>query len=449
MTFPQNFVWGAATSAYQIEGAAFEDGKGLSIWDEFCRTPGAIPNGDTGEIACDHYHHFRGDVQLMKQIGLQAYRFSISWARIFPSGTGQINHQGIDFYSSLVDELLAAGITPYATLFHWDLPLGIQERGGWLQRDSAGWFADYAHVMTKHLGDRVKNWITINEPTIFLKYGSVQGIHAPGNHWSEKEYICAAHHVLLSHGTAVQAVRAASDAQTKIGFAFVGSAMVPASPADDDVRAAKAATFAVGSDLEFSNAWWMDPILLGSYPEDGRERYGKFLPAGAAADLRVIHEPVDFMGFNTYSGIKIAAERGGGFREVPFAKDHPVTAFNWYIVPESLYWTSRFFTERYHIPLYVTENGMSNDDRVSVDGCVHDPERIAFLRSYLTRLGDAVADGADVRGYFHWSLLDNFEWAAGMTQRFGLVYVDFATQERTLKDSADWYRKVIEANRIY
>ena len=448
MAFPKNFVWGAATSAYQIEGAAYEGGKGLSIWDTFCRTPDVILQNDTGDIACDHYHRYREDVQLMKQIGIHAYRFSIAWSRILSNGTGQVNHQGIDFYKSLVDELLAAGITPYPTLYHWDLPQALQNRGGWLQRDSTGWFADYAQVMVKNLGDRVRHWMTINEPQIFLKYGGMQGIHAPGTHWSQEEYIRAGHHVLLAHGSAMQAIRAAAVKPVQAGFAFVGSATVPASTSSDDIQAAERAMFDVGDDLETSNTWWMDPILLGAYPEDGLERHGKNLPEKYAADLRVINEPVDFMGFNTYSGRLIAASKGNLYEEVAFPKNYPVTAFNWYVVPESLYWTSKFFTERYHIPLYITENGMSNVDRVSSDGCVHDPERIEFLRSYLHQLELAISEGADVRGYFQWSLLDNFEWAAGTSQRFGLVYVDFSTQKRTLKDSAGWYRRVIEENRI-
>ena len=445
--FPETFLWGAAAAAYQIEGAAFEGGRGRSVWDDFCDRKGAVKNGDTGAVACDHYHHFGGDIEIMKELGLHAYRLSISWPRVLPQGIGAANETGLDFYDRLVDGLLAAGITPWVTLFHWDMPSALFEKGGWLCRDSADWMGVYADLVTRRLGDRVTDWITLNEPQVFIQHGHSDGGHAPGLKLTLREQLIAGHNAMRAHGHAVKAIRAASPGPCLVGYTAVGCA---GCPVDDDpatIAAARIASTTIDPSHHFNNTWWMDPVCLGKYPEQGMEVFG------AAADglddpddLAEMNQPIDFLGLNTYQAGHVKAGPDGEPVEVERAPGHPVTHFDWPVVPESLRWAPFFVHERYGLPIYITENGLASMDWVARDGRVHDANRIDFTARYLEQLGMAVADGADVRGYFHWSILDNFEWAEGYNRRFGMVHVNYGTLERTVKDSARWYSGVIGCN---
>ncbi len=443
MRFPEDFVFGAATASYQIEGAAYEDGKGLSVWDMLCRKEGAVWQGQSGDVACDHYHRYREDVGLMREIGLNAYRFSISWPRVLPAGVGAVNEAGLGFYDRLVDELLAAGIAPYATLFHWDYPYELYCRGGWLNPDSPDWFADYARVIVDRLCDRVRHWMTLNEPQCFIGLGHLTGGHAPGDKLGLAEVLRAAHHSLLAHGKAVQAIRAGARSESLVGFAPVGAPRMPASDDPADIEAARAAMFSVGGRDLWANVFWMDPVFLGRYPEDALANFGTLMPVVRDGDLETISQPLDFFGVNTYSGSYVRAGADGRPEGVGLRTGHPITAFKWNVTPDALYWGPRFFFERYGLPVVVTENGMSDTDWVSLDGRVHDAERTDYLHRHLLQIARAIRDGVDVRGYFVWTLTDNFEWAEGFKERFGIVYTDFETQERVMKDSARWYREVI------
>ncbi|HNR11986.1 MAG TPA: GH1 family beta-glucosidase [Thermodesulfobacteriota bacterium] len=450
MAFPTDFIWGAATSAYQIEGAAAEDGRGPSIWDHFCRKQGAVWQEQSGDTACDHYHRYANDVALMKRIGLQAYRFSVSWSRVLPQGFGTANAKGLDFYDRLVDRLLAAGITPFLTLYHWDFPQALQERGGWLQPESSDWFAAYTDLVVNRLSDRVQYWFTFNEPQIFVELGFHDGRHAPGERLPFSEVLAISHNVLRAHGKAVQAIRQISRSKPWVGYAAaVSEVPVPATLKADDIEAARQAFFSIETENLISNSWWTDPMIFGQYPSEGLQRFERSLPALESDSMRIINQPLDFIGINVYSGKKYRQAKDGKPKAVPFEAGHPLTSFQWPVVPESLYWAARFYAERYHKPLYVSENGMSNVDWVSLDGRVHDPQRIDFLRRYLQELRRACDTGIDIRGYFHWSLMDNFEWAAGYRERFGIVHIDYPTQKRTLKDSAFWYKKVISARGLH
>jgi beta-glucosidase len=445
VAFPSDFVWGAATSAYQVEGAARRDGGGLSVWDTFCVKDGATHAAHTGEIACDHYHRFEDDVELMKDLSLGAYRLSISWPRVMPQGTGAINERGLAFYDRLIDRLLAAGITPWVTLFHWDYPYELYCRGGWLNRDSACWFADYAQLIVDHLGDRVAHWIPLNEPQIFLGLGHLTGLHAPGVKLSRKDFLLATHHTLLAHGRGVQVIRARAKLSPTIGCAPVGFTRYPASNNPADIEAARSAMFAADGNWD-CNTWYNDPVIHGRYPEDGLRAVGADAPPIASGDFETMRQPLDFFGVNIYNGSPVAQGPAGKPIEPPRPPGHPTTACKWTIDPESLYWGPRFFFERYKLPIVITENGLSNCDWIALDGQCHDPQRIDYTRRYLLALHRAIRDGVDVRGYFHWSLLDNFEWHSGYSERFGLVHVDFQTLKRTPKDSYHWYANLIRTN---
>ena len=446
MTFPIGFVWGAAASSYQIEGAAYKDGKGLSTWDTFCQKAGTIWNGQSGDTACDHYHRYEEDVGLMKQIGLHAYRLSISWPRVVPQGLGAINPKGLEFYDRLIDELLAADISPHVTLFHWDYPYELYRRGGWLNRGSSDWFAEYVKVVVEKLSDRVKYWITLNEPQCFIGLGHQFGFHAPGDRLEFAEVLTAAHNALLAHGKAVQTIRAYSKVESRIGLAPVGIINIPATDGSEDVEAARHAMFSVTSKNCWNNTWWTDPVFCGRYPEDGLELFGSDVPPIQDQDMQMICQPLDFLGVNIYFGQMTRASKDGQPEAVPFPVGHAMTAFRFPVSPEALYWGPRFLWERYQTPIIITENGMSNVDWASLDGKVHDPQRIDFLHLYLLELQKACKHGVEVHGYFQWSILDNFEWTEGYKERFGLVYVDYPTQKRTLKDSAYWYKEVIASN---
>jgi len=446
MSFPKNFVWGTAAASYQIEGAADEDGKGPSVWDMLCRKPGAVYNGHTGDVACDHYHRYPEDVALLKSFDVQAYRLSLSWPRVLPTGTGTVNEKGLAFYDRLVDALLEAGITPWVTLFHWDFPLELYYRGGWLNRDSADWFGDYATLIAKRLGDRVTHWMTLNEPQVYINAGHLDGRHAPGDKLALHEVLRAAHNTLRAHGRGVQAIRAASPQPCRVGYAPASHPRMPASDSPADIDAARCAFFATPAKNLATMSWWLEPVFKGSYPEDGWKFFGPDVPRIVPGDLELIAQPVDFFGINIYAGDRVRATADGGFEKVPFPVGMPRTAFDWPITPDAMYWTARFCHERYGKPIVVTENGISCTDNVALDGKVHDPVRIDFTRRHLLELERAIDGGVPIEGYFHWSFIDNFEWADGYRQRFGLVHCDFATGKRTPKDSAAWYGEVIRTN---
>ncbi|MEO0455396.1 MAG: GH1 family beta-glucosidase [Cyanobacteria bacterium P01_A01_bin.114] len=441
MTFPKQFIWGAAAASYQIEGGAAD--RGLSVWDMMCREPGRVWGGNTGQVACDHYHRFAEDIQLMGQIGLQAYRFSISWPRVLPEGTGAVNAQGLAFYDRLVDGLLEAGIQPWATLFHWDYPYALYCRGGWLNRDSADWFADYVRLMVDTLSDRVSHWMPQNEPQCFLGLGHQTGEHAPGLKLGFSEVLLAAHHALLAHGKAVQVIRSRARSQPTIGTAPVGFVKIPASHQPEDITIARQSMFSIIHKNCWNNTWFADPLFLGNYPQDGLALFEAHLPPIQEGDMATICQPLDFYGVNIYQG-QVTPSADGAVKAT--VNGPPLTVMDWPITPAALYWGPWFLYERYQKPIVVTENGMANTDWVHCDGQVHDPQRIDFLTGYLREFGRAIADGVEAKGYFLWSIMDNFEWAYGYKYRFGLVYVDYATQKRLLKDSAMWYKTVIESN---
>ncbi|MFL5945620.1 MAG: GH1 family beta-glucosidase [Gaiellaceae bacterium] len=436
-TFPSDFVWGAATASFQIEGAAREDGRGESVWDRFCATPGKVRGGDTGDVACDFYHRYRDDVRLMKQLGLDAFRFSIAWPRVLPAGRGAVNDAGLDFYDRLVDELLANEITPFATLFHWDSPQALEDEGGWSERSTAEAFVEYVDAVANRLGDRVQHWITHNEPWVYAWVGHAWGEHAPGRR-SEADAVAVAHHLLLSHGWAVDAIRRASP-DARVGITLNLAQIYPATAAPEDEAAAYQRD---GED----NRWFLDPIFRGSYPADLLDRSELVAPHVRDGDLDAIATPLDFLGVNNYSRFIVAAGANGP--RVVGNPDAQHTDMGWEVYPDGLHDVLVRVARDYEPPaIYVTENGAAFPDVRVHDGGVHDVERTAYLESYIGAVGRAVVDGAPVKGYFVWSLLDNFEWAFGYSKRFGIVYVDYPTLERVPKDSFYWYRDLLGSRR--
>ena len=448
MGFAKDFVWGAATSSYQIEGTGRDSGKGQNIWDVFTKEPGRVYEGHTGDIACDHYHRFREDVAYMKELGLKGYRFSIDWSRVLPEGTGKVNEKGIDFYNALIDELLEQGIEPYITLYHWELPYEIYKRGGWMNPEIVEWFGQYARLVAERFSDRVKYFFTLNEPQCFVGLGFLQGCHAPGVKAPLRDTFEMAHNALKAHGRAVQMLRAYGKQNVQIGYAPTSGMCYPEKETPKDIEAARKALFALPDDLSnwtWNVSWWSDPVILGKYPEEGMKKYEKYLPVITDEDMKLISQPIDFYGQNIYNGRCIRMGTDGRPEEVRRPAVFTKTATNWPVTPEALYWGPKFLYERYRKPIYITENGMACHDTVSQDGKVHDPNRIDFLARYLKNLKRA-AEEIDIRGYFQWSLMDNFEWDKGYAERFGIIYVDFETQERIWKDSAYWYRDLIRRN---
>jgi beta-glucosidase len=442
--FPQGFLWGAATAAYQVEGAVHTDGRGESIWDRFCRKPGAIAHGDTGDIACDHYNRWREDVENMRVLGLSAYRFSVAWPRIFPLGHGRVEQRGLAFYESLVDALLAAGIEPAVTLYHWDLPQALQDKGGWTNRDTASWFADYAECMFNHLGDRVKTWMTFNEPQVSAFLGYAQGVHAPGL----KDYgaaVQASHILLRAHSLGVQAYRQVSPAANRIGITLD---LHPVHPFTDGMSDIEAARFADG----VINRWYLDPVLTGAYPADVMSLYQRHnvAPHVMTDDLALLAQHrADFIGVNYYSPRRVYASDGGGILgyEDGKLKDCRRTAMGWEISAPDLHDLLLRIHEDYAGPiLMITENGAAFDDTAVAHGIVQDDDRIEYVADHLREARRAIGHGVRLEGYFLWTLLDNFEWAMGYGKRFGITHVDFGTLGRTWKKSARWYQSVIGSN---
>jgi beta-glucosidase len=447
--FPPDFLWGAATAAYQIEGAVAAGGRSPSIWDTFSRRPGAIANGDTGDVACDHYHRYRDDVALMASLGLRSYRFSVAWPRVQPGGRGPASAAGLDFYRRLVDELLARDITPWITLYHWDLPQDLEDAGGWPNRDTAERFAEYAGLVHDALGDRVRYWTTLNEPWVSAFLGYAAGVHAPGR-TERSAALSASHHLLLGHGLAASAIRARG-ADLDLGITLNLGAVSPATDTAADLDAARRID-------GLTNRLYLDPLLLGRYPQDvladlaGITDFGFVRPG----DLEVISTPLDLLGVNYYRGAMVAAGSDKpaepsafpGSEHVRFVpRGLPTTAMDWEIDPDGLTRTLRMISDNYPTPpLYITENGAAFDDKVGPDGEVDDPDRVEYYAAHLRACHDAIEAGVPLRGYFSWSLLDNFEWAYGYEKRFGLVYVDYATQQRIPKSSARFYADVIARN---
>lgn len=439
LRFADSFLWGTATASFQIEGGIQD--RGWCIWDDFCRWPGKVVDGDTGDVADDHYHRYRDDVALMKRLGHRAYRFSVSWPRVLPEGVGEVNQTGLDFYRRLVDALLEVGIEPYVTLYHWDLPSALQRRGGWTMRDSAQWFADYVQVVAGALGDRVHHWITHNEPWVVAFVGNLQGRHAPG--WEDlMQALQVSHHLLLSHGLSAPILRDAGDERTRVGITLNFSPAYPASDAPEDVAAARRHD-------GYINRWFMDPLYKGRYPLDMWDLFGYCAPRVAMGDLEAIGAPIDFLGVNYYSR---AVVRNAPGRLLDYETLHPegeYTAMDWEVYPQGLTDLLTRLAKDYDVgALYVTENGCAYPDAVTADGRVHDGKRVAYLRAHLAAAHRAIEAGAPLKGYFVWSLMDNFEWALGYSRRFGIVYVDYATQERIPKDSAHYYASVIAANAV-
>lgn len=443
---PPGFVWGVSTASYQIEGAAREDGRGPSVWDTWSHEPGRIKNGDTGDVACDHYHRWAEDIGLMKQMGVGAYRFSVAWPRVLPQGTigagRAANEAGLAFYDRLVDGLLAAGIEPWLCLYHWDLPQALQDRGGWTNRDSAAWFADYARLVASRLGDRVKRYATFNEPAVFTLFGYSFGWHPPGTRDLRSLY-AAMHHVNLAHGAAVDVLRA-NVAGARIGAVHNRQ---PCRAVGKDGAAAGAADRAAASLLDdIWNMAFPDPQVLGEYPASLQPGMAPFCRDG---DLERIRRPVDWFGVNHYGPIYAREDREAplGFAWADAPADAPRSPIGWSFDPDGFRDTLIEAWQRYRLPIYVTENGAGAVEKPAADGTIDDAERIAYLQRYTDGLREAVARGADVRGYFVWSILDNFEWGAGYDNRFGLVYVDYATLRRTPKSSARWYADLIRRER--
>lgn len=448
-SFPKGFFWGTATASYQIEGAWNEDGKGESVWDRFAHTPGKIKNGDTGDVACDSYHRWREDIALMRAMNLNSYRFSIAWPRIQPSGAGAVNPKGVDYYSQLVDALLEAHIRPFVTLYHWDLPQALEDTGGWTNRDTAARFADYVELVARALGDRVTDWMIFNEPAAFVDLGYLEGTHAPGRK-SLLDFLRATHVVNLAQGAGFRALKAARPA-SRVGTAFSMSACEPASNSEGDKLAAERAH-------AITNIWFLEPALRGRYPEALT-----FLPETAmrikSGDMEKTRTPLDFVGINLYyrtiASAPGAMERAAHAQEWLFpvkmdgGHEGPKTDMGWEVWPKALYDMVMRITRDYSRPaIEITESGCSYNDGPDTGGVIRDSRRVTYHREYLAALARAIVDGADVRGYHAWSLMDNFEWAEGFSQRFGLAYVDFKTEKRTIKDSGRWYAKVAAENRV-
>ncbi len=443
-SFPQGFLWGSATASYQVEGAVHEGRRGATIWDTFAHMPGKVANGDTGDVADNFYHLYPQDIVLMQRLGLKTFRFSIAWSRIFPTGKGAPNQAGIDFYNRLVDALLHAGIEPFCTLYHWDLPQALQQTGGWENRDTAAAFADYAGYTAGFLSGRVKHFMTMNEMRTFVELGYSQGIHAPGLQLDDRRVAQLNHYVVLAHGMAVQAIRASAKPGTKVGIADNIQATTPIIESSEHIEAARLA-------MREQNAMFLTVVQEGRYTDQYLMRLGANAPHFTAEEMNIIKSPMDFVGLNIYQPTYVRADASGkGYTVVTPPNSFPHMLSPWlYVGPEAIYWGPKLVSEIWKVKeLYITENGASSSDVLAPDGHVYDSDRIMYLRNYLRQLHRGISEGVPVKGYFLWSLLDNFEWADGYAKRFGIVYVDFATQKRTPKMSADFYRQVIQENRV-
>ena len=443
--FPEGFLWGSATASYQVEGAVKEDGRGETIWDVFSHTPGKTFDGETGDVADDDYHRYKQDIGIMKDLGLKTARFSIAWSRIFPNGVGKPNMAGIDHYRKVVDAMLAQGVEPYCTLYHWDLPQALQQKGGWENPDTARAYADYAGYVASQLGDRIHHWMTMNEIRSFTELGYGNGLHAPGLQVGPKRLAQLTHYVVWAHGLGVQAIRAHSKGDAKVGLADNAEATCPVVATTEHIAAARTA-------YQEENAKYLNVIMTGKYTEHYLKQLGADAPHFTPEEMKTIAAPLDFVGLNVYQPTWIRADSSKeiGYSGVPTPSSYPHMYSPWLgIGPEALYWSPTFAHQIYGIKtLYITENGASSVDTVEPDGHVYDTGRTMFLRNYITQLHRAIQGGAPVKGYFLWSLLDNYEWADGYSKRFGITYVDFKTQQRTPKLSSHFYKAVIAANAV-
>ena len=444
MSFPKDFLWGAAAAAAQVEGAWNEDGRGESIWDTLVHQGSHVAHGENADVACDHYHRYKEDVAIMKELGLKSYRFSISWSRVLPQGTGPVNEKGLRFYRDLCGELTAAGIKPMATMYHWDLPTARYEKGGWKNPDSPKWFEEYAELVSLALGDRVHAWMTFNEPQIFVGLGLRAGIHAPFERNDDGTLALVTKHILLAHGRAVSVLRK-NCPKALLGLAPTGDCYLPGDDSSETVERARQKSVGPKPDFVMTNAWWADPIFLGRAPEWAPELLGDKMYSLTKEEWKSVAQPLDFYGYNCYQGTLDYPPPVNGYETYGY-QGCPKTAFGWNLTPDALYYSSKFWFERYGLPVLITENGYAGLDHVMLDGKVHDPQRKDFMHRYLLQVKRAIDDGIPVLGYTYWSIMDNFEWSAGYDPRFGLVHVDYQTQKRTLKDSALWYKEVIAAN---
>ncbi len=445
-SFPDSFLWACATASYQVEGAAAEDGRGPSVWDTFAHTEGRVRNNDHGDVACDQYHRYAEDVQLMKWLGVKAYRFSVSWSRVFPEGDGETNEAGIAYYERLVDELMANGIQPWLTFFHWDLPQALEDRfGGWRSRETSTRFADYVAFVTRRLSDRVAHYFTINELVCFTDLGYDNGMFAPGLQLSRRERNQVRHHGVLAHGLAAQAIRANAAGEPHVGIAENADVCVPVIETEPHIEAARTA-------MRVKAAPFLTVVQEGRYPGFYLEQEGSDAPQFTDADMEAIGTPLDFLGMNMYTPTYIIADddQPHGYREVPHSPSYPKMFTDWlYICPQITYWGPRFARELWDVPaIYITENGCPCDDQVNAAGKVEDTDRVMYVRNHLLSLQRAVREGVPVQGYFVWSMMDNFEWVRGYDERFGIIHVDFDTLVRTPKLSADFYREVIRTGRV-
>lgn len=446
--FREDFVWGVASSAYQIEGTDPDDGRGKNIWDTLTEE-GKISEGRNAYTACDHIHRYRDDFALMKNLGVKAYRFSLSWARIMPEGIGRVNEKAIALYRDMISEMKKNGITPYITMYHWELPQALEDKGGWLNEESIEWFAEYAKVVVENFADLCDYFITLNEPQCFVGLGYGRGIHAPAKSLPQKDVFQIAHNALRAHGKAVINLRKYAGKKIYVGYAPTCGVAYPLTNSPEDIEAARKVYFGFYQPLEnwtWNVSWFSDPVFLGKYPEEGCKLFAQYLPEITKEDMELISQPLDFMGQNIYNGYFVKAGANGEPEYADRPNGFPITAAKWPNSPECLYWGIKFIYERYKMPIYITENGISCADNVASDGRVHDFNRIEFLDAYLSQLQRAVDEGADVRGYFLWTFLDNFEWDKAYSERFGIVWVDFVTQQRIAKDSAFWYQKTMECN---
>lgn len=448
MRFPSDFQWGVASSSWQNEGCPLSGGGGLSTWDVMAREPGRIRENTPNEFGCDSVRQVAQDIELVRGLGPNTwYRFSFSWPRLMPEGTGRVNAAGRDYYDRLIDGLLAAGVNPFPALFWWDFPQALFLRGGWLNRSVADWFAAYVELVVRHYSDRVQQWVVYEEPNNFITAGLGNGTLAPGLRLPFPDVMRALHHALLAHGRGLQALRAQARTPPFVGWGVGLDGALPATATPADTEAARRQQFAVPAEatpaVGHSPAVWLDPICLGQYPAEFLAHHEEALPAGWAADMSTIHQPLDFVGANAYMGRLVRAGGNGHPENVPFAADHPMSTFRWPITPAAAYWIPRFLYERYRKPIFLTETGVSGADTVGTDGRVHDPHRSDFLARYLAEFARAGVDGVDIRGSFVWTLIDNFEWCAAYEPRFGLVYFDPQTRQRTPKDSYYWYRDFI------
>lgn len=443
MSFSKDFMWGGASAAYQLEGAYNEDGKGLNIWDVTSGASGRVKHSENGDVACDHYHRYKEDIALFKEIGLKYYRFSISWTRILPEGTGRVNESGLKFYSDLVDELIAAGIEPMITLYHWDYPYELYRKGGWLNDESPKWFEEYTKIVVDALSDRVKYWMTINEPQCIVGNGYWMGTHAPFLKTCNKDLVLISHNLLLSHGRAVKCIRENAKQKPYIGFVPMGPSFAPENDSPEAVEKARKETMDMRNAMFYSITWWSDPVFLGKYPDEAYEVFGDDMIHPSDEDMKLISQPLDFYATNIYFS--------RGYRDVGNYNSNeyigmPRNSLSWGVDEECLYWSAKFLYERYGKPLLIAENGFAGLDWVDRNGKVCDMDRIDYIARYVSWLMKASDEGIPIIGYLYWSVMDNFEWAEGYDKRFGLIHVDYRSQVRTVKESGYWYRKLIESN---